>query len=372
MSGAKLAVAKQAVDEAIGRLEADDRFSVVVYDDQVEVVIDSTPATAEARRGALDRLGPSRRGAAPTSATAGCAAASRSPATSRIRRQPLPAADGRPRQRRDHRSRTSSPRHAAELRARGVSTSTFGVGNDFDEQLLQALADAGGGHFYYIADAPRSATRITSEVGETLEVVARDVALEVTARDDIRVESISPYPVDGRAVGGRSSRSATSAPSRSSRSSCGSLPVRRDRPGDRRHRGPDRSRRRLRPAGGDRAARFTLELRRRRGQRRPAARRRRRPGGRPPVRGPRPPGGRPRATATATSTVRRPAPRRDARTDRGLRRARPGAARPDRELEAEQIVFAAPMAEASRKSLHYASANLLRSRDARARSMRAT
>ena len=89
--------------------------------------------------------------------------------------------------------------HAAELRARGVSTSTFGVGNDFDEHLLQALADAGGGHFYYIADAPQIRDAITSEVGETLEVVARDVQLEITARDDIRIEPISPYPATTRA-----------------------------------------------------------------------------------------------------------------------------------------------------------------------------
>ena len=88
--------------------------------------------------------------------------------------------------------------HAAELRARGVSTSTFGVGNDFDERLLQDLADAGGGHFYYIADAPQIMDAITSEVGETLEIVARDVALEVTARDDIRIESISPYRTTAR------------------------------------------------------------------------------------------------------------------------------------------------------------------------------
>src|SRR6185503_10692635 len=54
---------------------------------------------------------------------------------------------------------------------------------------------AGGGHFYYIADAPQIRDAITSEVGETLEIVARDVNLELTARDDIRVESISPYRV---------------------------------------------------------------------------------------------------------------------------------------------------------------------------------
>ncbi|HSS36618.1 MAG TPA: VWA domain-containing protein, partial [Patescibacteria group bacterium] len=56
MSGQKLAIAKQAIEEALVRLEADDRFSNVVYDDIVDVVFPSTPATPGARRAASDRL----------------------------------------------------------------------------------------------------------------------------------------------------------------------------------------------------------------------------------------------------------------------------------------------------------------------------
>src|SRR6476469_3534547 len=56
MSGAKLDVARAAVVAAIERLQPDDRFSVVVYDDKVDVVIESTTASGEARRGALGRL----------------------------------------------------------------------------------------------------------------------------------------------------------------------------------------------------------------------------------------------------------------------------------------------------------------------------
>ena len=89
---------------------------------------------------------------------------------------------------------TSSLRHAAELRARGVSTTTFGVGEDFDEVLLQAMADAGGGHFYYIANAAGIRDYVTSEVGETLEIVARDVSLEIGGPKGVEVESLSPFP----------------------------------------------------------------------------------------------------------------------------------------------------------------------------------
>ena len=63
------------------------------------------------------------------------------------------------------------------------------------------MADAGGGHFYYIADAAGIRDYVTSEVGETLEIVARDVTLQVSAPDGIQVESLSPFPT--QAFGGR-------------------------------------------------------------------------------------------------------------------------------------------------------------------------
>ena len=193
MSGDKLRTAKQAVEEAIGRLQPEDRFSVVVYDDQVDVVIASTRASAEARQGAVDRLRTiEARGSTNLGEgwLRGCEQVAGHLVATGVNRCLL-LTDGLAN------VGITEPdelaHHAAELRARGVSTSTFGVGNDFDERLLQAIADAGGGHFYYIADAPQIRDAITSEVGETLEVVARGVSLEVAARDDIRVEPISPY-----------------------------------------------------------------------------------------------------------------------------------------------------------------------------------
>ena len=90
---------------------------------------------------------------------------------------------------------------AHDLRRRGVSTSTFGVGTDFDEGLLQGMADAGGGHFYFIGDVAQMRDHITSEVGETLEVVAREVVLELTLPESVRVDSLSPFRVERR--GGR-------------------------------------------------------------------------------------------------------------------------------------------------------------------------
>ena len=372
MSGEKIRVAKVAVEEAIARLRPDDRFSVVAYDDVVDVVIESTPASAEARRGAIERLrAVDARGSTNLGEgwLRGCEQVARHLVDRGVNRCLL-LTDGLANVGMTDPDQLAS--HAAELRARGVSTSTFGVGNDFDERLLQALADAGGGHFYYIADAPQIRDAITSEVGETLEVVARNVDLEITARDDIRIEPISPYPVQSRrqpdARRARRPRLGTGRRGRPAPV----VPVRRDRPRDRRHRGPDRSRRDLRTRWGrrDRAPAIDLELRRRSRQRRPAARRRGRSCGRPPVRGPCPAGGGP---AQPQRRLRgRPAhPRRHRRRIRGY-------AGHDRvlrdlidELGEEQVDLRRTGGRAAASSeAHFASANALRSRDATGRSVK--
>ncbi|HEX2721658.1 MAG TPA: VWA domain-containing protein, partial [Gemmatimonadaceae bacterium] len=57
MSGEnKFNLARQAVEQSLRMLRPEDRFSVVVYDDQVDVLARSTHATPAAIREALDAL----------------------------------------------------------------------------------------------------------------------------------------------------------------------------------------------------------------------------------------------------------------------------------------------------------------------------
>lgn len=193
MTGQKLELAKRALLEAIERLDDRDRFSVVAYDDEVRVVVERIEASPQARRVAVDLL----RDLGPGGSTnlsggwfAGCeqvAARQDADAVNRV----LLLTDGLANV--GITDIGELGKHAGELRARGISTTTFGVGSDFDEVLLQSMADAGGGHFYYIADAGQIRDHIASEVGETLEVVARNVTLEVTPADGVRVEAMSPH-----------------------------------------------------------------------------------------------------------------------------------------------------------------------------------
>jgi Ca-activated chloride channel family protein len=198
MDGNKLDLAKRAVVEAIGHLSERDRFSIVTYDDDVDLVCESSSATTRARRDAVDRL----ERVAPGGSTnlsggwlRGCEEVARRLSENGVDRVLL-LTDGLANV--GIVDSAELTHHAAELRARGVSTTTFGIGRDFDEELLQSMADAGGGHAYYIAEAAQIRDLIASEVGEARQVVARDAELEVQAGEGVHVEALSPQPTETR------------------------------------------------------------------------------------------------------------------------------------------------------------------------------
>ena len=200
MSGEKIALAKQTILAALDHLDERDRFSVIVYDDIVDVVVESTPASGEARRLAGSRLASvDARGSTNLSEgwLRGAEQVASHLAADGVNRCLL-MTDGLANQ------GVTDPielaAHASELRARGVSTTTFGIGADFDEVLLQSMADAGGGHFYFVRDAATIRDHITSEVGETLEVVGREVTLEIVAPEGVDLEGLSPHPTTRRGM----------------------------------------------------------------------------------------------------------------------------------------------------------------------------
>lgn len=204
MSGRKLDLAKRAIETAVDRLLPSDRFAIVCYDDRIDTVVEGTNASREAKTNAVERLrtidargstdlgGGYLRGAEQV-ALGMTAAGDGGPAQPSINRVLL-LTDGLANQ--GITEPAELTRHASELRARGVTTTTFGVGEDFDEALLQSMADAGGGHFYFIGNAAQIQDLIASEVGELLQVVARDVNLVITAPDGLEPRTITPYPIE--------------------------------------------------------------------------------------------------------------------------------------------------------------------------------
>ncbi len=194
MSGGKIELARRAVVDAIARLHSEDRFSIVAYDDHVDVVVESTPASKEARRNALARLAQvDARGSTNLAEgwLRGCEQVAAHQVEAGLNRCLL-LTDGLANV--GITDPAELERHATELRARGIATTTFGVGADFDEVLLQRMASAGGGNFYYIETPQQIPDLVTSEVGEVLDVVARDATLAVTA-PGVVVEPLSTHPL---------------------------------------------------------------------------------------------------------------------------------------------------------------------------------
>lgn len=181
MGGRKIDLAKKATSHALQLLGDRDRFAVTVYDDEVDTLVDLTPATAQAKQVAESRLrGVDARRNTDLSGgwQRGAASLADAPGSADIVRKVLLLTDGLANQGETNPDALAA--RATELRASGILTTTFGLGADFDENLLSRMAAAGGGHFYYIEQAAQIADVFASELGETLEVVARDVRLVIS------------------------------------------------------------------------------------------------------------------------------------------------------------------------------------------------
>jgi hypothetical protein len=178
MGGPKIALAREAVRLALQALRPADRFSLIVYDEEVTAVVESVKATAEARRNAMTKLaGIDARGSTDLHGgwRAGCDQLAAHLGATDVGRCLL-LTDGLANVGIDDPAELVSLASAAR-KDRCAATSTFGVGADFDERLLHGMADASGGRFYFIEQPAQIPDLLASELGELLQVVARDACL---------------------------------------------------------------------------------------------------------------------------------------------------------------------------------------------------
>jgi hypothetical protein len=91
---------------------------------------------------------------------------------------------------------TSSPeltRIAARAAERGVSITTIGFGMEHDELLMQGLADASGGNYYYV-DSPNDMPGIfQQEAGAILRSAARGTDIDLALPPGLQLEEVIGY-----------------------------------------------------------------------------------------------------------------------------------------------------------------------------------
>ncbi len=91
-------------------------------------------------------------------------------------------------------------RIAARAAEHGVAVTTIGFGMEHDELLMQGMADASGGNYYYV-DSPNDMPRIfQQEAGAILRTAARSTDLDLVLPPGVQLEEAIGY--DYVAVGG--------------------------------------------------------------------------------------------------------------------------------------------------------------------------
>ena len=85
----------------------------------------------------------------------------------------------------------------SELGNVGVSTSTYGLGNAFNEDLMTAMAHSGRGNSYYSDRAESLLERFQEEFSLLSSLCARDVQLQLSLSPGVRCEMLNLYQAAG-------------------------------------------------------------------------------------------------------------------------------------------------------------------------------
>ena len=79
---------------------------------------------------------------------------------------------------------------AGDMAENGISVSTFGVGNDFDEELMTRIAGGGGGNYRYLGDPERIVAALESEFHTASRTAASEVEIIIRLKRECRFGSV--------------------------------------------------------------------------------------------------------------------------------------------------------------------------------------
>jgi len=198
MQGAKLATAKAAAWAVLEQLGIDDRAALVVFDSEVETILPEGPMTDQRKAEAKARLAEVEARASTAlydGWLTGCHAIAPETAGS-TRNDTITRCflltDGQANV--GLQDPEAIAAQAAEVRSvTGIGTSTFGIGEDYDEGLLAPMAVAGSGQFHHLRTEAEIASTFSGELGELFNVTARGVVVELELPASVRPELISLY-----------------------------------------------------------------------------------------------------------------------------------------------------------------------------------
>lgn len=188
MGGDKMERAREATRYCIDQLLPTDRFSVVIFDQEVEVLIPSQRAENRAAlKESLARVYARGSTALHTAWVRGGMQVSEH-LTDRAVNRVLLITDGQANVGETNIDRIVS--QSKGLAERGVSTSTIGIGEDFNEDLLLPMAQAGGGNAWHVERSEDMQRIFAVELEGLIAQVAHTVTLGLVPSDGVRLSDL--------------------------------------------------------------------------------------------------------------------------------------------------------------------------------------
>lgn len=179
MTGHKIGFAKKAADHVLSLLGDIDKVSLVAFDDEVLSLPAAVPVTEEGRRKLKDLVHSIEPGGSTNLSGGwlqGCQQVAEIANKQTINRTLL-LTDGLANE--GITDMEELGMHARQIHNLGVSTSTFGIGEGFNEHLLELMANQGGGNFYFIETPERIPEIFARELKELTAITAHNVEIEI-------------------------------------------------------------------------------------------------------------------------------------------------------------------------------------------------
>ncbi len=177
MAGDKIDGARMAAERFVNGLREGDQLGVITFGTDVTTELPLTAIDGASRARALRVVRNIEEGGG-TNIDGGMVAARRmldsADLMGRVARVVL-VSDGRPTEG-DRREATLAG-HAANLREHGITTSTLGLGLDYNEDLMERMAVDGGGRYHYLRHANQLAQILDNELQQGAAVIAAGARL---------------------------------------------------------------------------------------------------------------------------------------------------------------------------------------------------
>src|SRR4051812_22847550 len=195
MEGAKIERARQAAAMAIDKLGDDDVFSLVTYDNETDLLIPPERIGGNVHReemkAQIHRIQPGGSTALHAGVVLGARQVRQRFDKERVNRVIL-LSDGLANV--GPSSTSDLARLGRELRSEGIAVSTIGLGDDYNEDLMTALAEASNANYYYVKDAEKLPSIFAQELGMARSLIARNVIIRIEAPDGVHLKEIIGQP----------------------------------------------------------------------------------------------------------------------------------------------------------------------------------